>query len=188
MRRGAIVISGRISILGGMLLLAAGFAQAQGQAPVDSGVVIQTETRVVLVDAIVTDKKGDYLRNLTLKDFKVWEDNKEQNIKSFSFEQGAANPANSVRRYIVLFFDNSTMDFAAQAQARLAAGKFIDANAGPNRLMAIVNFGGAIQVAQNFTDDAERLKRVVSGTKFAAVTPNGDSAMPDALSQAAADL
>src|ERR1700733_3788384 len=115
MRRGVIVISGRISIPGAMLLLAAGLAPAQ--APVDSGVVIQTETRVVLVDAIVTDKKGEYLRNLTVKDFKVWEDNKEQNVKSFSFEQGAANPANSVRRYIVLFFDNSTMDFAAQAQA-----------------------------------------------------------------------
>ena len=154
----------------------------------DSGVVIQTETRVVLVDAIVTDKKGNYLRNLTAKDFKVWEDNKEQTIKSFSYESGAANPANPQRRYIVLFFDNSTMDFGTQAQARQAAGKFIDANAGPNRMMAIVNFGGAIQIAQNFTDDAERLKRVVSGTNLAAVTPNGDSSMPDSLSQAAADF
>jgi VWFA-related protein len=171
-----------------MLLLAAGFAQAQAPAPVDSGVVIQTETRVVLVDTIVTDKKGEYLRNLTAKDFKVWEDNKEQTIKSFSYESGAVNPANPLRRYIVLFFDNSTMDFGTQAQARQAAGKFIDANAGPNRLMAIVNFGGAIQIAQNFTDDAERLKRVVSGAKLAAVTPNGDSTMPDALSKAAADF
>ncbi len=89
------MISGRISTLGAMLLLAAGFAQAQAPAPapapVDSGVVIQTETRVVLVDAIVTDKKGEYLRNLTAKDFKVWEDNKEQSIKSFSFESGVGN-------------------------------------------------------------------------------------------------
>jgi hypothetical protein len=183
------VISGRISIIGATLVLAAGLAPAQtpAQAPVDSGVVIQSETRVVLVDAIVTDKKGEYLRNLTAKNFKVWEDDKEQNVKSFSYESGSANPS-SLRRYIVLFFDNSTMDFGSQAQARQAAGKFIDANAGPNRMMAIVNFGGSIQIAQNFTDDAERLKRVVSGTKFAAVTPNGDSAMPDQLSQAAADF
>jgi hypothetical protein len=140
------------------------------------------------VDTIVTDKKGEYIPNLTAKDFKVWEDNKEQTIKSFSFESGVGNSANPQRRYIVLFFDNSTMDFSAQAQARQAAGKFIDANAGPNRMMAIVNFGGAIQVAQNFTDDAERLKRVVSGNKFANVTPNGDSTMSDQLSQAAADF
>ena len=88
------MISERISIPGAMLLLAAGFAHAQAPGPVDSGVVIQTETRVVLVDAIVTDKKDNYLRNLTAKDFKVWEDNKEQTIKSFSYESGAANPTN----------------------------------------------------------------------------------------------
>ena len=186
MLRGVIVISGRISIVGASLLLAAGLATAQ--APVDSGVVIQTETRVVLVDAIVTDKKGEYLRNLTAKDFKVWEDNKEQTVKSFSFESGAADPSKSTRRYMVLFFDTSTMDFGAQAQARQAAGKFIDANAGPNRMMAIVNFTGGIQIAQNFTDDPERLKRVVSGAKLSAVTPNGDTSMPDQLSQAAADF
>ena len=150
--------------------------------------VIQTETRVVLVDTIVTDKKGDYVRNLTAKDFKVFEDNKEQTVKTFSFESGVANPANPQRRYIVLFFDNSTMDSGTQAQARIAAGKFIDANAGPNRLMAIVNFGGAIQIAQNFTDDADRLKRIVSGNKLPNITPNGDNTMPDALSQSAADF
>src|SRR5579863_4044980 len=142
---------------------------------------------MVLVDTIVTDKKGDYIRNLTAKDFKVWEDNKEQAIKTFSFEAGAANPANPQRRYIVLFFDTSTIDFGSQTQARQAAGKFIDANAGPNRMMAIVNFGGALQIAQNFTDNVERLKTVVSGTKLSAVAPNGDSSMPE-LSRAAADF
>ena len=53
----------------------------------------------------------------------------------------------------MLFFDNSTMDFGDQARARQAATKFIDTNGGPNRLMAIANFGGALQIAQNFTED-----------------------------------
>ena len=39
----------------------------------------------MLVDTVVTDKKGNYVRDLTVKDFKVWEDNKEQPIKNFSF-------------------------------------------------------------------------------------------------------
>src|ERR1700733_6166887 len=124
-------------------LLSAAMVPAQQKAPdavPDSGAVIRTETRVVLVDTVVTDKKGNYVRNLTAKDFKVWEDNKEQPIKTFTFQSDPASP-NSQRRYIVLFFDNSTMDFGAQAQARQAAAKFIDANAGPNRMMAIVNFG-----------------------------------------------
>ena len=62
--------------------MAAGFSRGQQQTPVESGAVIRAETRLVLVDAVVTDKKGDYVHDLTIKDFKVWEDNKEQNIKT----------------------------------------------------------------------------------------------------------
>ncbi len=68
----------------------------------------------MLVDTVVTDKKGDYIHDLEAKDFKVWEDNKEQPIKSFSFEAGTASPSNPQKHYLVLFFDNSTMDFGDQ--------------------------------------------------------------------------
>src|ERR1700733_3456048 len=121
--------------------------------PADPNNVLRVETNVVLVDAVVTDKKGNYVRDLKQKDFKVWEDNKEQTIKSFSFEADPASPLNNQPRYMVLFFDNSTMNFGEQAQARKAAASFIDANAGPNRQMAIVNYSGALQIAQNFTSD-----------------------------------
>jgi VWFA-related protein len=147
--------------------------QADAQKPSGSLPVIRTETRVVLVDAVVTDKKGNYVRDMEAKDFRVWEDNKEQNVTSFSFEAGPNAPANSQTHYLVLFFDNATMNLADQARAREAAGKFIDSNAGPNRLMAIVNFGGSLQIAQNFTADADRLKKVVSGVKFSDISPNG---------------
>jgi hypothetical protein len=153
----------------------------------DSGAVIRTETRVVLVDTVVTDKKGNYVSNLAVKDFKVYEDNKEQQIKTFTFQSDPASPNNNQKRFIVLFFDNSTMDISLQAQARRAAAKFIDTTAGPNRMMSIVNFGGALQIAQNFTDDTARLKRVVSGEKFAAVGANADPSL-GSLSKAAADF
>src|SRR5437879_3276288 len=92
-------------------------AQAPAQQPVDSGAVIRTETRVVLVDTVVTDKKGAYVRDLTAKDFKIWEDNKEQKITSFSFEADPAAPSNQQPRYLVLFFDNSSMSTADQLRA-----------------------------------------------------------------------
>ncbi len=38
--------------------------------------------------------------------------------------------------------------------------------------MAIINFGGTVSVAQNFTADAERLKQVVRNVKFSSVSPN----------------
>ena len=145
---------------------------ASAQAPADSGAVIRTETRLVLVDTVVTDKKGEYVRDLTQKDFKVWEDGKEQPIKSFSFEADPSSPNSNQKHYLVLFFDNSTMQPADQIQARQAAAKFIDSNTGPNKLIAIVNFGGSVHIAQNFTSDADRLKQVVSGVKMSSVNPN----------------
>ena len=64
-------------------------AQSNPQEPVDSHTVIRSETRLVLLDTVVTDKKGNYVRDLTQKDFKVYEDNKEQQITTFSLESGA---------------------------------------------------------------------------------------------------
>ncbi|MGB2602574.1 MAG: VWA domain-containing protein, partial [Candidatus Sulfotelmatobacter sp.] len=146
------------------------YAQQPTPAP-DDAATIHVESRLVLVDTVVTDKKGTYIRDLTQKDFKVWEDGKEQPITSFSFEESNGS-ADSKPRYMVLFFDNSTMNFGDQAQARIAAKKFIDANAGPGRLIAIAEFGGTVRITQNFTSDASRLQQVVSNVQGSAVSPN----------------
>ncbi len=177
-----------MKIFGSILFLAVyGAAQQTTPLPADPNNVLKVETNVVLVDAVVTDKKGNYVRDLKQKDFKVWEDNKEQQIKSFSFEADPASPLNSQPRYMVLFFDNSTMNFGEQAQARKAAASFIDANAGPNRQMAIVNYSGSLQITQNFTSDVERLKAIVAGTKIpVGPLPNDTSA--GGLGRAAANF
>jgi VWFA-related protein len=154
-------------------------ALAQQPVPVSvpdaSTPLIKAQTRLVLVDTIVTDKKGNYLSDLTAKDFKVWEDDKEQAIKSFSSEATPGSGTPEQKRYLVLFFDNSTMDMGDQARARDAAAKFIAANAGPNRLMAIVDFTGVVHIAQNFTADADRLQKVVAQVKFSEVNPNAQA-------------
>jgi VWFA-related protein len=157
------------------LSAAALFAQAQTQdqsKPIDSGAVIKTETRLVVLDAVVTDKKENYVKDLNKKDFKVYEDGKEQSITTFSFEADPASPRNGQKHYLTLFFDNSTMSLADQQRARQAAEKFIDKNAGPNRLMAVVNYGGVLQIAQNFTDDTDRLREVVRGNRLPALSSN----------------
>jgi len=137
-----------------------------------STAVIRSETRLVLVDTVVTDKKGNYVRDLAQKNFKVFEDNKEQPVVSFSAGTDQTIQGNTQNRYLILFFDNSTMDPPDQIQARGAASKFIDATAGPDRLMAVVEFGGALRIAQNFTADAAHLHAAVSGVKGSAVDPN----------------
>src|SRR5580658_1419979 len=120
---------------------------------------IRTETRVVLVDTIVTDKQGEYVHNLTAKDFRIWEDNKEQTIKSVTLEKGAAT-ATSRQRYLVLFF--AGVDASDRIVARQAVSGFVDAYAQENHLMSVVSYNGGLRVNQNFTDDATRLKAAVN--------------------------
>src|SRR6266446_6951938 len=138
-------------------------------------VVIKKESKLVLVDSVVTDKKGNYVRDLTQKDFKVFEDNKEQQVSTFSTGADVAIQANGQRRYLILFFDNSTMAAPDQIQARSAATKFIAANAGPDRLMAVVDFGGSLRIVQNFTANPDVLRAAVSGVKGSSVDPNAPS-------------
>src|SRR5215467_3852282 len=113
--------------------------QAAGQTQMPVAPTIKKEARLVLVDTVVTDKKGNYVRDLSQNDFKLYEDNKEQAITSFSSGSGAAAPQgpNQQKHYLVLFFDNSSMALPDQLQARAAATKFNDANAAPDHMMAV---------------------------------------------------
>ncbi len=141
-----------------------------------SGTVIKKESRLVLVDAVVTDKKGNYVRDLTQNDFRVYEDNKEQQVSSFSTGADIAVQANAQKHYLILFFDNSSMQAPDQIQARNAAMKFVEANASPDRLMAVVDFGGALSIRQNFTANANLLRAAVSGVKGSSVDSNASAA------------
>src|ERR1700692_27800 len=71
----------------------------QSTASAQSEDVIRAETRLVLVDTVVTDKKGNPVRDLAQKDFKVWEDGKEQPVTSFSYEESAGSPTNARPHY-----------------------------------------------------------------------------------------
>ena len=176
-----------IGVVCGATLLAQG-QQTGGAAPANSNTVLRVETRQVLVDVVAVDKKGNYIRDLTAGDFRVWEDDKEQPIKSFSVETSGSSPANSPVRYLVLFFDNATMTPADQISARKAAARFIEANAGPNRMMAVVGFSGTLRVAQNFTDDVGRLKQAVGGANMATVETASTGTPSFSLGAAAADF
>jgi len=131
--------------------------------------VIQTETREVLVDAIVTAKNGAYISDLAAKDFHVSQDGKEQTIKGFELESSAAG---TETRSLVLFFDETSMEARDQIAVRTAAANFVDAEAGPNHMMAIITFSGAVHVAQSFTDNAGRLKDALNQASFHGLAPS----------------
>ncbi len=150
--------------------------------PQQNGPVVRSETRLVRVDVIVTDKKGHYIHDLTANDFKVYDDNKQQEVANFSFGADPNSPAAGERRYTILFFDDSSMDASDQPRARAAAVKFIDANVAPDRVLAIVEFTGALRITQNFTTDAAKLKQVASGIQNSSISTNPPS--PTAINAA----
>jgi VWFA-related protein len=146
------------------------------QAPAAAVPAIKSESRVVRVDVIVTDKKGNYVHDLAANEFHVLEDNKPQRVENFTFGNDPNAPAGSQHHYLVLFFDDSTMDLSEQPRARAAAATFIDANAGADRVMAVVEFGGTLRITQNFTADTDRLRKVIDRVQGSAVSPNAAAA------------
>jgi len=180
--------STRIAALAGagFLALVAGVTRAQEPAkpattteqtpPVAP--VIKTESRIVLVDTVVTDKKGNYIRDLRQENFKVFEDNKEQTITSFSFASDPKIQPAEQKHYIILFFDNSSMTMPDQMQARAAAAKFVETGGGTDRLMAVVNFGGSLVIQQNFTTNLELLRAAVNGINSPHIETNGQTTQP----------
>ncbi|HEY6342866.1 MAG TPA: VWA domain-containing protein [Bryobacteraceae bacterium] len=140
-------------ILWAILGLAAGAARAQ------SSNVIQTETREVLIDAVVTGNGDAYIRDLTAKDFHVSQDGREQAIKGFTFAPASVG---GQQRSMVLFFDQTSIEPQDMVLVRQAANSFIDAEAGANHMMAIVAFDGTVRMVQSFTNNAGRLKEGVT--------------------------
>jgi len=131
--------------------------------------VIKSEANMVLVDVVVTDKKKNYLKDLTQKEFHVFEDGKEQPITSFSREADIKPGTPGRQRYMVLLFDNAGLGTEGQMWERDAAAKFVEGTASPTRMMAVMDYGGALEVDQTFTANGDLLMAAVRHPKFSHV-------------------
>jgi len=127
------------------------------------GPLIRSETRTVLVDAVALDKKGKFATDLSQKDFRIWEDGKEQKLTGFSLEGSGVSPDRPTRHYIAMFFDTSSGGQTGQIAVRQEGTRFVDGFASPDRYMAVINysFDGGIHIAQNFTTDRDLLKKAL---------------------------
>ncbi len=143
------------------------------QTPDGPETVIRAETRVVLVDAVVLDRKQQFVRDLRPQDFRLWEDGKEQKLTSFSLESAGVSQERSNKHYIALFFDNSTGGQTSQVAMRREASHFVDGFASPDRYMAVINYGQGLSITQNFTADADRLRKALNVVQSSAASNAG---------------
>ena len=162
----------RMELALALVALATGFAATQDATPTSPNKtgtpVVHAESRLVLVDTVVTDKKGNHIRNIAPGEFHVLEDNKEQSIKSV-MPESTGNERSGMPTYFVLFFGR--MNTSEMVYAREKAVQFIEATASPNRLIAIVNYldTGNVKLTQGFTSDVARLKQAAASMKTTGV-------------------
>jgi VWFA-related protein len=192
-RRGPLVL-----VFGGTAALALVAAVGRGQAPGPTaspspavpGVTFAVEVGYVEVDAIVTDKNGQPVRDLRKEDFTVLEDGKPQTIDLFNqidipYErpepaaplpvpldvQTNAHPFDG--RVYVLVMDELHTTPSRSLLVRAAARRFIERNFGEGDLAAVVHTSGSAEAAQGLTGDKRLLLAAVDkfvGRKLASPT------------------
>ncbi|MGO9404469.1 MAG: VWA domain-containing protein [Terriglobales bacterium] len=134
---------------------------------------IRANTRLVLVDVVVTDKKGQPITGLKAEDFTMEENGKKQKISVF-VPPGAANgpkPAPAPPGILsnhpqnvgpagvttVLILDALNSPFKDQAYARSQMLKYVVEQSEPGQLMAVVGLTDRLHVLQQFTSDPQIL-------------------------------
>jgi len=175
--------------LGGVVASAQPQPPQQPQQP-----TFRVQVDYVEVDAVVTDRNGNLVRDLKKEDFQVLEDGKAQTINAFTFvnipvERGerplfAASPIEpDVRtnerpfdgRIYVMVIDDLHTRFGRSQRVKGAAKQFIERRLGANDVMAIVHTAGATENSQEFTSNKRLLLAAVdrtSGRKLDSATAN----------------
>src|SRR5215467_11698838 len=77
--------SNRVILIVASLLLPALAVEFSAQQGPPSPAVIQINVGLVQVDAVVTDSKGNPVKNLKAEDFEILQDGKPQKITNFEF-------------------------------------------------------------------------------------------------------
>jgi len=168
-------------------------AVAAGQAT-----TLKANTRIVVVDVVVTDSKQNAIRNLKATDFSLSEKNETQTISHFeehtaqTVGTAAKMPpmpkleAGTFTNYSVapsdgplniLLLDSLNTPMKDQAVVRDQMMKYLQAPR-PGTRMAVFGLSSRLHLLQGFTSDPELLRAVVNGKKSSATaSPLMDNAV-----------
>lgn len=146
--------------------------------------VVKVKTRLVIVDVVAHDKKGQIVTDLKESDFKLKEDGKQQKISIFAFQRPIALEAgeatqleplppnvyrnaphfhsNSALNVILLDGLNSTL--LNQFYVRDEMVKFLQ-KLPQGQPVAIYALGRRLRLLQDFTTDLTELKRIIQTFK-----------------------
>jgi VWFA-related protein len=187
---------GRLSrIVLACLFAVLGYGQETQPPPLPS---IRTTTRLVVVDAIVTDTKSQPVGDLKSSDFRVLEDGKPQKISFFTFETAAPetttapapqtlgpgtftnNPEFNAPHgpLVILLMDGLNTPPSQEIYVRQQIVKYLSDLKTSSAGTAVLALGNSLNVVQNFTTSQELL--LAAALKYRANRTAADVESPPA--------
>lgn len=179
----------RLLISGALLIAATAPAHTQAPDPQKPAVTFRVQVNYVEIDAIVTDRQGRFVRDLTKDDFRIFEEGKPQPVAAFSIvdipveprvepptavSRGVRMPLDVVSnarpfegRVFMLLLDDLQTSVLNSIAVRERARAFVEEYVGANDLVAVVQTG-SVGHNQDFTSDRVRLLAAIdrfTGTK-----------------------
>jgi VWFA-related protein len=150
---------------------------AQQATTDEPSLTIRTNTRLVVVDVVVTDKKGQPVTGLKAEDFALEENGKKQKVSLF-FAPGMGNGSNptptpagilsnrpeNVRPSgvpTVLLLDAANSQFRDQAYARSQMLKYVVEQGQSGHTIAVLTLTDRLRVLQQFTSDPQVLMTAI---------------------------
>src|SRR5713226_6233781 len=170
------------SSLAGLTFALCPMVTAQQQASEVPAPAVRVTVRLVLVDAVVTDKDGKEVTGLGAQDFTLLEDGKPQKVTTVSFEQAAElaralrsrrgnlppNVTTSRPEYrmppgapVVVLLDALNTPIRDQGRVRMELLKYLDTQLQPGQPIAVYTLARSLRLLQDFTDDPALVKAAV---------------------------
>lgn len=146
--------------------------RAAGTSPADISLSERIRVAEVLLDVLVTDRKGNVIEGLGAEDFVILHDGKEQEVTSSSFYGGPSELAASgdggtrrTDRYFILMFHDQRMQapFLAGPQMDNARWlkRWIEDELQPNDQVAVFAYQARLKVYLDFTRDRDDILAAV---------------------------
>jgi len=119
---------------------------------VDAGDIIRVDTTLVTIPVSVMDRDGRYVPNLKKDDFRIWEDDVEQDVAFFA---SVDKPFS-----VVLMLDTSPSTQFRLEEIQDAAINFVN-QLRPDDKVMVVAFSESVKILCEFTTDRSKLERAI---------------------------
>ncbi len=171
--------------------------------------VFRAQSELVLVDLVISDKKGNIVQDLKPEDIEVFEDGKRQNIVFFDLRKRAgskeelisegavgASPISDLsfdrhalptspvdQGYFVFLFDMQAMDFHGLQRAKDSIRTFINSQLAPTDQVMVATIEPSFRVYLPFSSDPSLMESALETLSFRAHADTSISRFVESVEQ-----